>query len=176
MDKTTLVRKLNSLGIEVVGDKVRKADLEKVIHRIKAANASEAKPQSSKNGHYEFNFRVVEDYSAVFLNDTKDMSDDDAFDYYDGQDWMGNADLNDAAWEAVRNIFSDVTAESINVDASILNQPPIADNEWSKEKAAETLKTLTLEIRVTFYYELGAESRTKLENAAIESIKKSVEA
>lgn len=176
MDKKELISKLNSLGIKVTEGKVRKSDLERVIHEIKAAQASEAKAQSSKNGYYEFSFRITEDYSKVFLDDTKDMSEDDAYEYYDGQEYMGSANLNDVAWQAVRRLFSDVTSESMEVEVSVLNQPTIPDNEWTKERAAETLKNLTLDLRASFYYELSIESRTKLENAAIESIKKSVEA
>jgi len=174
MDKKELTKKLKSMGVEVVEGKVRKSDLEKVVQAAKLI--SEPKSESSSDGQYEFSFAITEDYSQRFLNDTKGMTEDDAYDYYDAADYISDVDAEDTVWEAIRRLFGEVTAEGAGVEGTIYNLTPIPDDQWTREKAAEALKTFTMHYRVNYRYELAAEQRTKLETAAAEAIKNKMEA
>lgn len=174
MDKKELTKKLKSMGVEVIEGKVRRSDLEKVVQAAKIIQ--EPKSESSSDGRYEFSFAITEDYSQRFLDDTKGMSEDDAFEYYDGSDYISDINAEDTVWAAIRRLFGEVTSEGADVEGTIYNLTPIPDDQWTREKAAEALKTFTMHYRVNYRYELAAEERTKLEAAAAEAIRRKMEA
>lgn len=175
-------RLLRLHGIPVTSDfKIERSELEKAKKILASRLIQDPKQEDyfTKNGRYSFEFALEEDYSQKFLEDTKNLSEDDAFDYYDGGDYIDytQESLTDIAWNAVRTKLGEASPESIDVQFKEFSPSRmLTDEEWTREAAAEALKKFKMVLIVHFEYGLQVETRTKIDNAVSEAIKEATEA